>query len=589
MSFYDDASLVFLAGGAAGKDGKAYNLKPISPAKDFTFERGTDLTATRVGKDGYIEKGRENALLNSDDFSIAGASGGWIKNNATVTSGYAGYDGTTNAWKLESTILTSNNNVNQKETNNAAITPLKSKVATFSVYLKAGTTNWARLNLNNTGNVYFDLENGQVGTVSSVWVSGQIESAGNGWWRCSITRLTGNAFDACFIYLAESDGSILPLSHSTSEHIFVQHPQLEYGLVATDYIETGASTATAGLLEDEPRFDYTGGGCPALLIEEERKNYVVHSEHFGASEWAVPSATKNSTFTYMPDEVTPAGSKGVWKYTADTSGDQLGIVPSGTLSIGDTVTNSIYVKRAGGQSTITIDFRDINNDVASTHTLTDADGWKRITATGTCDGTPSIARRHYLNLGTANDAILVWGAQQEDSPYATSYIPTYGAAATRTQDTPEELEHGITMGTSCSVFFEGKHVAPDAGQISMLRLRIGTDANNRLLIYGTAAGATTFPLVVQHKVSGGLSVNSSSKTLNINESFKVLARMNGTTMDVFINGAIHDTQTITATDIYDKVSLYRTPSTDQSGHAVKQVILFDSALSNPECIALTRL
>jgi hypothetical protein len=45
MSFYDDASLVFLAGGAAGKDGKAYNLKPISPAKDFTFERGTDLTA----------------------------------------------------------------------------------------------------------------------------------------------------------------------------------------------------------------------------------------------------------------------------------------------------------------------------------------------------------------------------------------------------------------------------------------------------------------------------------------------------------------------------------------------------------------
>ena len=28
MSFYEDASLVFLAAGAAGKDGKAYNIKP---------------------------------------------------------------------------------------------------------------------------------------------------------------------------------------------------------------------------------------------------------------------------------------------------------------------------------------------------------------------------------------------------------------------------------------------------------------------------------------------------------------------------------------------------------------------------------
>ena len=29
MSFYDDASLIFDAGAAAGKDGKAYNVKPI--------------------------------------------------------------------------------------------------------------------------------------------------------------------------------------------------------------------------------------------------------------------------------------------------------------------------------------------------------------------------------------------------------------------------------------------------------------------------------------------------------------------------------------------------------------------------------
>jgi hypothetical protein len=179
--------------------------------------------------------------------------------------------------------------------------------------------------------------------------------------------------------------------------------------------------------------------------------------------------------------------------------------------------------------------------------------------------------------------------QLEANDYATSYIPNYGAAATatRTYDDPNELTHGITMGTSCSVFFEGKHLAPNFGaQVSMFRLRIGTDTNNRLLIYGTAAGATTFPLVVQHK-EGGTSVNATGGTININESFKVLARIDGTTMDVFVNGSLTDTKPITATDIYDKISLYRTPATDQSGHAVKQAILFDSALSTNDCEIIT--
>jgi hypothetical protein len=185
-----------------------------------------------------------------------------------------------------------------------------------------------------------------------------------------------------------------------------------------------------------------------------------------------------------------------------------------------------------------------------------------------------------------NGTAFFYGAQLERGTYATSYIPTYGSSATRDQDVTEELEHGITMGTSCSVFFEGKHVAPDADQISMFRLRIGTDSNNRFLIYGSPAGTTTFPLVVQHKESG-TSVNADSKTLNINESFKVLARMNGTTMDVFINGELHDTQPITATDIYDKISLYRTPAANQSGHEVSQAMLFTTALSNNDSEIIT--
>ena len=49
MSFFDDASLAFLPSGAAGKDGKAYSIKPTNGTGDFTFSRGSNLSATRVG------------------------------------------------------------------------------------------------------------------------------------------------------------------------------------------------------------------------------------------------------------------------------------------------------------------------------------------------------------------------------------------------------------------------------------------------------------------------------------------------------------------------------------------------------------
>jgi hypothetical protein len=64
---------------------------------DFTFSRGSNLAATRVGADGLIEKGRENVLLQSNQFDTT-----WLQNRIDLTSGQSGYDGGSDAWKLES-------------------------------------------------------------------------------------------------------------------------------------------------------------------------------------------------------------------------------------------------------------------------------------------------------------------------------------------------------------------------------------------------------------------------------------------------------------------------------------------------------
>ena len=96
MSFFDDASLAFLPSSGAGKDGKAYSIKPTTGDGDFTFSRGSNLSATRVGPTGLIEKGRENLLTYSNDFSNAA----WLQTDLTATSGQSGYDGSNDAWLL---------------------------------------------------------------------------------------------------------------------------------------------------------------------------------------------------------------------------------------------------------------------------------------------------------------------------------------------------------------------------------------------------------------------------------------------------------------------------------------------------------
>ena len=531
-------------------------LKDIKVERDidFTFERGTDLTATRVGKDGYIEKGREQLLVNT---VWAGAGEdtqptSWVKSltadgtfDTTSTDGQLRFQAPTSS---DRAFLTS------PDISETGVLAQSVFVDAVDVVCEVAT-----LMRNNTGASATRIgifEDGvEVNTTENVKAGKRYTMV---WNKTANTR---------FRFGIGCDGG-------RAGDITLSRPQLEYGLAATSYIENTSTSATAkaGVLEDEPRFDYTGGGCPALLIEGTKVNELPHSEY-------VDSWNQNTADVALSPDASPEGVKNAYRVSGNGTGTQAG--RSLAVTDGSTYTGSIYIKKVSGADTA----RLINTNLVST-TVNITTEWQRFEVTATKSGDTTGRLYVQLDSSSSDNVIDIYGAQLEEGSYATSYIPTYGSSATRTYDDPNELTHGITMGTSCSVFFEGKHVAPDAGQISMLRLRIGTDTNNRLLIHGSAAGATTFPLVVQHKESG-TSVNATGGTININESFKVLARIDGTTMDVFVNGSLTDTKPITATDIYDKISLYRTPATDQSGHAVKQAILFDYALSNNDSEIIT--
>ena len=60
---------------------------------------------------------------------------------------------------------------------------------------------------------------------------------------------------------------------------------------------------------------------------------------------------------------------------------------------------------------------------------------------------------------------------------------------------------------------------------------------------------------------------------------------------MFVNGVkMGTTKTVVATDVYDKISLIRNGNvTNQSGHKTKSVVVWDSALTDQQCIDLTTL
>jgi hypothetical protein len=204
-SLYDSASLVMIPSGV--KDGKVFSIKPTDGSGDFTFSRGTD-TATRVNASGLIEKERSNQLLQSNTFDTT-----WSATNASVTGGQSGYDGSSDAWLLS------------KSAANGRITQIvsQSNVQSFSVYAKAGTDNWLKIQAWNGSTFYsshFDLANGVIGIDTNL-IDSSIESIGSGWYRCTISFNAANQL--LYIYPADADGD----TSGTSGNILIQDAQLE--------------------------------------------------------------------------------------------------------------------------------------------------------------------------------------------------------------------------------------------------------------------------------------------------------------------------------------------------------------------------
>ena len=586
MSAYTDASLIMVPSGY--KDGKLYSAKPTNGDGDFTFSRGTE--ATRVNSAGLIEKARTNRLLQSNNFNTT-----WGTGFSTLTSGQVGYDGTNDAWKIESTTIGGETRIRQSQTFTTG------EVISLSVYMKKGNVNFGIVRtyaITGGGRAWFDLENGTVATENS-GINGSIKDVGNGWYRCSIWGVitTTGAVD---IAPAPADGDYL--ADAVGEFIYIQDSQLESGLVATEYIETTTSSVTVGITDDLPRVDYSGGGCPSLLLEPSRTNLYTHSEYFDTYTQANLTISTNATTSLE-------GLQNASKLVSSSGVSIKRIQPTITTSSATDYIISAFVKKAEwdyffiyGDGTLSSGQQgiwDLENGTitqGSGHSTIESfgEGWYKITWKATASGAGSASPRIGItdnstgvnSTGDGTSGVFLYGLQIEEGSYSTSLIPTYGASVTRGADTSINYDNGnLPTAYPFTLYAEIDVIDTNSGNVFSFLDSSQSSFYYTIEYFSNAWHITSRPSGSTSRVSSTTAITSGTH--------KLLGIYTGTTMTLYLDGTLiasgSNTQSFN-TNINDLLlGQLRVVSDTGNRNSIKEAIVFNTELSSDEAIQLTTI
>ena len=535
--------------------------------------------ATRVNSDGNIEKGYTNELLYSNQ------PNNWSLVNVSLTGGQSGYDGSNNAWLFDSSAGYIRNNLSL------------SGVYTYSIYAKQGTADGVRLRMDagTDANVYISLTDGSE-SLPSTGISFTATDVGSGWWKISVTA-NDSAFSNFRIYAIDGSGS------ATTGTIYIQDAMVNEGLVAQPYVESIATAVSAGLLGDMPRLDYSGGAsCPSLLLEPSRTNLINQSEYIknGAGWEVLRGDTTNN------DAISPEGVGNAVKlyntYVGSTDRYARRFL---SVTASTDYVFSVYAK-AAELSEIRLSSTGVSNAYAffdlsdgtigsvgsdATADIEDAgNGWYRCSIKHQNSITGIFAIIHLAKNGSESfstsvgDGVHLFGAQYETGSYPTSYIPTYGSASLRGSDDCEKTSASAIIGQTEGTLFIDYTASHEGGNGErILAIGDGTasnrivlfEASNKIRVYAADSGSLQWDYIT---------------TIDFEGTHKIAVTYAANSAAIYIDGTEIETDSSFVVPSCNNVYLGTSEAFGVSlGGTIKEAILFDSTLTDAECIALTTI
>ena len=537
----NSASLVLIPSGY--KEDTVYSVVPSDGSGDLSFTRASN--GTRVNSAGLVEVCPWNFLEYSEDF----ANAWWQKDpGSSVDSNVAtAPNGTSTADRLNYTSA------------GQGIYRVISFSGTnkLSVYLKGEGANIGK---------QIQLEIGAIGgfnvTLTGDWVRHEVEASNAT--SVAIKKATSGQADAVLAWgIQVNSGSTAKPYFPTTDRLNV--PRLTY--------QNG------------------GGGCPSLLLEKQSTNIVTYSEDL--TNWILANSTVTANATTSPDGTTNADKLIVNNGAAGGYAYQVKSTTSGTI-----YTGSFYIKAGGVNYTkfytnISGSYNEAvinlitgaitNSDFAITPTTQNVgNGWYRVNYTVTSGGGQVVV---YIDGGSTStgggytgngvDGVFVWGAQCEASSYATSYIPTTSASATRVADACSKTGISSLIGqTEGTIFLDFVWGSP-VGDVIPLDIT-GSDGK---LIWFRGIG-------VQFYGNGTtLLAQLGSATPVEGTRYKSAFVYGANDFKLYRNGVLVGTDTSgTFTGSFSDLALN---SVINETNLFNQVVLFKTKLTDSELIALT--
>ncbi len=365
-----------------------------------TFTRGSN--ATMVGSDGLLQYAPHNLLLQSEDFSNAS----WAKfGTATVTPNTAvAPDGTMTA----DTLSPGTGGIYQAATATALTTYV------FPIYVRADAATNSRLVINT---------NLSDPVLQSIAVTTE-------WQRFQISKTTSTGTTSITAQIDNGAGS---------NNVYIWGAQLNVGALQPYYPTTSAAYYGPRLVYDPVTLAAQG-----LLVEEQRTNLCLQSKDINYTAYPTLWQFSNGPTPWAPVAAVtaPDGTLTAQQYSVVVNANAYTAYQAMTVTASTVYTWMLYVKLGTlPVNEYLIAFRDDTNgafiavDIAPT-LVSVGNGWSRLTYTLTTPaGCVSMRCYPFRNTGPSiGGTISFWGAQLEAGAFATSYIPTTTAQATRAAD-----------------------------------------------------------------------------------------------------------------------------------------------------------